>query len=311
MRGELAESLEHVLASMHQQSDRVLTGAAELVASMRAGAQYPPSTFGLYYEMTSALLAGQYDSARALLDELVQERPLAHSDLSITPLDQVEPVNQQVLYQRLMDTDPETPFIIVPPPPELADNSVRRFLSAANRVRKTLPLLADEFEALVRQVVLVNGAKELDYGFAGGSCYMLWGALFINVEHHADEIALVEAIAHEAGHSFLFGCTIDEPLILNDDTAKFSSPLRDDPRPMDGIYHATYVSARMHWAMSGLLAETDMDNQQREIAALHREADKVNFWAGLSIVEEHGLMSETGRLLMAAATDYMALHAPA
>ena len=42
----------------------------------------------------------------------------------------------------------------------------------------------------------------------------------------------------------------------------FSSPLRTDPRPMDGVVHATYVVARMHQTISrlldaGVLSETD------------------------------------------------------
>ena len=67
-------------------------------------------------------------------------------------------------------------------------------------------------------------------------------------------LSLLETLAHEAAHSLLFGIQISGPLVLNPDDARFASPLRVDLRPMDGVYHATFVSARMHFAMQELLA---------------------------------------------------------
>lgn len=62
-----------------------------------------------------------------------------------------------------------------------------------------------------------------------------------------------EVLAHEAGHSLLFGLTVDEPLVLNLDDVLYPSPLREDPRPMDDIYHAAFVSAHMALAMETLI----------------------------------------------------------
>jgi HEXXH motif-containing protein len=47
---------------------------------------------------------------------------------------------------------------------------------------------------------------------------------------------VAEVLTHEAGHSLLFGLTVDEPLVLNLDDVLYPSPLREDPRPMDDIY---------------------------------------------------------------------------
>lgn len=83
----------------------------------------------------------------------------------------------------------------------------------------------------------------------------------------------METLAHEGSHSFLFGLTMEEPLVRNPDDELFPSPLRQDRRPMDGIYHATYVSARMYYALdqakrSGLLDEA----QQAECEARMRDS---------------------------------------
>ncbi|WP_078484765.1 aKG-HExxH-type peptide beta-hydroxylase [Solemya pervernicosa gill symbiont] len=251
MRQGLADSLNYVSGELGKQVGKSLDGVDELVAATSRGAVYPPSTFGLYYEIVSAVMEDGHQAAETLINELQSERKLDGNELNVTTLGGIESISVQKRYQRLMDTDPNTPFTILSPAGEEADDLVSQFKSGHRRLRETIPVLADEFESLVKEVVLVVGDVESNgYDFAGGSSYMLWGALFINAERHKSDVALIEAIAHESAHSFLFGMTYDEPLVLNADDELLQSPLRDDPRPMDGIYHATFVLARMHWAMS-------------------------------------------------------------
>jgi HEXXH motif-containing protein len=135
---------------------------------------------------------------------------------------------------------------------------------------------------------------------------MLWGALFINPARPKTDVELVETLAHESAHSLLFGHAIDDPLVENDTAERFQSPLRDDPRPMDGIFHATFVSARMHYAMarlaqSGLLAAAD-EASARE--AMTRDASA--FRDGLAVVEANGRLTGLGAAVMAGARNYMA-----
>ncbi len=306
MRSQLADSLEYLQLTIADQLGLSVAGLEQLIKTMRTGARYPPSTFGIYYETAAALMIEQESSdIEPLFQELLQEQPLTGDEVRVVTLDMVTPPSNRLLYQRLMDTDPNTPFHICSPDPDTTDNAMARFNSGMRRLQQAIPELAREFEALVREVILVVGEEGLGYGFAGGSCYMLWGALFINAELHADDIAVIEAIAHESGHSFLFGLTIDEPLVLNDDEELFTSPLRDDPRPMDGIYHATYVSARMHWAMSRLLEGKQLNGQERDLASAKREASRRSFWNGYQTVHQFARLSGTGRILMDGAHDYM------
>ncbi|MBL6431916.1 MAG: hypothetical protein HPM95_15385 [Alphaproteobacteria bacterium] len=59
---------------------------------------------------------------------------------------------------------------------------------------------------------------------------------------------------HEAAHGTLFAMSPVEFYVFNPENERYSSPLRLDPRPLDGIYHATFVLARMHIAMRELVA---------------------------------------------------------
>ena len=104
----------------------------------------------------------------------------------------------------------------------------------------------------------------------------------------------------------LFGFCTEEPLVLNDDDELFRSPLRIDPRPMDGIYHATFVLARMHWAMTKLINDSRVSPEQRELAIQAARVDRRHFSDGLAIVEAHARLTPMGAALMDGARQYMA-----
>lgn len=70
---------------------------------------------------------------------------------------------------------------------------------------------------------------------------------------------------------------------------------------MDGIYHATFVSARMHWAMSKLAQSPTLTASQRARALDSATTDLKNFNAGYGVIVEHAQLTETGKSLMAAA----------
>lgn len=305
MRAGLADSLEYLAETLASQLDADRCGLDALVRRMRAGAVYPASTFGLYYEATSALIDGDTGAALALLAELGAEQPLAASALRIVTLDEAATPVNVARYQRLMDSDPLIHFGFCQPREAIATSARALVAAAVQRLHRIDPMLAGEFEALVRELILVVGESDVEYQFAGGSSYMLWGALFLNAEHHTSEVAVIEALAHESAHSLLFGFCHDEPLVNNADDELFASPLRVDPRPMDGIYHATYVSARMHRVLSVLLESGDLSDEEAASVRTARDEDEDHFFAGLGVVREHALLTDTGRALMAEAEAYM------
>jgi HEXXH motif-containing protein len=192
-----------------------------------------------------------------------------------------------------------------PPAAEAVENFRERFAAGHALLSDALPELAGEIRALVREVVLATSPDAAPFQFDGASAYQLWGLLFLNPKFHPTPVAVAEVLAHESAHSLLFGFTFDEPLVFNDDEERYASPLRPDPRPMDGIYHATYVSARMHWAMTRLAASPLADEEMRAAALKAAAADMENFEKGHEIVARHGRLSATGEALMREALAYM------
>ncbi len=168
-----------------------------------------------------------------------------------------------------------------------------------------LPDLAGEIRSIVHEMLFAQAPEGAVTEFDGASHYQFWGLLLLNPRHHRTPLAVAEVLAHEAGHSLLFGLTVDEPLVTNPDTELYPSPLRRDPRPMDGIYHATFVSARMAWAMEGLAESGALDRRERERALAAAAVDRANFAKGIGVVDAHASLSRTGRAVIEAARDWV------
>ncbi len=304
MRQSLAASLEHISV---QARGRVPfdEGALERVISdMKAGARYPASTFALYTNTVLALCDGENDRASSLLGRLVVEQSL-HEPWRILSLDDPTHSDHLEEFIALIDSDPSTRFAIKAPVAGLTVPFRERFHKSHRLMSSAIPELAAEFDALVSDVVMVAGDERAKYQFDGGSSYMLWGGLFLNVQSHQSEVAMVEVMAHESAHILLYGCAADEALVENEDDELYPSPLRLDPRPMDGIYHAAFVSARMHWTMSRLISSGLLDEADCALAQAARQADAMNFWAGHGVVEQHGRLTRTGSHVMQTARRYM------
>ena len=141
--------------------------------------------------------------------------------------------------------------------------------------------------------------------FNGISSFYLWGAVFLNAGGHKTALEVVQTIAHESSHMHLFAAALDSPLVENPEEERYHSPLRLDPRPMDGIYHATYVTARMHYVLSRLLASGVLSPAQVEEAKTALANHVKSFREGYEVVSSHGNLTELGQGLLSSAQTYM------
>jgi HEXXH motif-containing protein len=134
----------------------------------------------------------------------------------------------------------------------------------------------------------------------------LWGAIIINANQRSGELAMVQMLAHESSHNLLFGFSADESLVENSPEELFPSPLRMDPRPMDGIYHATFVTARMHRAINGLIESDVLSAAQKEIAEKELTDNARLFASGIKTVDRFAKLTPLGKAVMEGAKAYMA-----
>lgn len=126
---------------------------------------------------------------------------------------------------------------------------------ALRRLASSAPELHDETLVIVRDLVVAKPDGSSRIRYSGASSFALWGAITVNAEIQHNWMQMYRQIVHEAGHNLLFGLAREEPLVLNETTERAASPIRADPRPIDGVFHAAYVSAREAWALEALLVE--------------------------------------------------------
>jgi HEXXH motif-containing protein len=300
----LGESLRHLSEQCRSVVPHDVARLETLASALERGERQSPAVFAHYYRLLDAVLDEQFDEAERQFVALVRMEPVA-SALKIKPLAPHELGANYNLYLNMMNADPSIDLGFAPPLPSTFATFKQRLEAGLNLLRKAVPELAGEIEAIIHEIVIVAGDKSKAFQFDGGSHFQLWGALFLNGDFHPDEVGIVEVLAHESAHSLLFGFCTDQLLVNNEDEELYSSPLRPDPRPMDGIYHATFVSARMHWAMAQLLESNLLNTAARERAMKANVSNIANFRSGYSVVKEHGRLTELGQRLMQGASSYV------
>jgi len=305
MRQDLAGSLRYI---SHQANGRLALPEEAFQDFLRRLESHPvsPLAFSFYCDTVLAIEENNVVEASRLLNELI--RFPAHSGETIVS-ELGDPAHDSVAqrFVRFIDTDPTVKFDVFAPSRDAADNCHALIRDAFALMDAGDPELAAEIRALLREIVLAAGTEEPKaMTFDGASSFMLWGGIILNANRRDSKLAMVQMLAHESTHNLLFGLAADVPLVENADEELFSSPLRLDPRPMDGIYHATFVTARMHRAVrqlleSGVLPTAMQKKAREELAENRRLFDK-----GIKVVREHGKLTSLGETLMLGAENYMA-----
>jgi hypothetical protein len=271
------------------QTDRLETHARAIAQQRHC----PPDTFGWYFELGSALLDDDTASAQQALTALLTT-PLDDRGLEIAALgDPARSPRDAMFIRRLGDT---CGFNFVPPSP-LPDDAASRVATALDTIGRVAPDLEAEIRTLVRRIIFA-AIDHPEYCFDGASPYQLWSAIFLNAQGLNDPFWLMEAMVHESAHVLLFAWSKDEPLVLNPGTERFDSPLRDDQRPMDGLYHAVFVLARLAWFMERVAQTSGVPESTQIRARSCGQVHAQRFMEGYRTVETRGQLTQTGRQLM-------------
>ena len=310
MHRELAASLMHIRDQIQEQPDFAsglpLHHLDAAIHFLEAGQKVSPLLFAQYYQLVFAIIDNQEDLAprlTALSDATRRSEKLQIRDLSSQDLGSEDITN---LYRLCFDSDEGFTYGFLPPDPEQSRKTRKCILKALELMERILPELYQEIRTIIAEILLAAAPKDPGaYRFDGASSYQLWGAVTLNTDEDKSDIAMLEALAHECGHCLLFGLTIEEPLVLNDDRERYKSPLRTDPRPMDGIYHATFVSARMHYAMRQARESHVLTDSQKQECVTNMVTSRKAFQDGYTVLESNAEYPATGRKIMENALEYM------
>ena len=277
--------------------------------------------FGFYYSLSSALTLWERSQILDCTDELysywlgacghysqiwqeVYMFPVGgdlNSGMAITHLSQQHYTNQELIcLNQWFDMEPDLSIELSDLTAEEFDRSRLALLKALTFIKNHLPDFYAEMQAITREIILAKPSGQQKMTFGGVSSFALWGALCLNIETHVNWYDFIASLIHEYSHNLLFAKAMNSPLVLNDPEARYFSPLRQTIRPMDGIYHAAFVSAREVIAAKEVLnmLGSDIEDDLRS----HLEGTVIGssqaFQDCLVTIKSDGQLSDLGKIIL-------------
>jgi len=109
-----------------------------------------------------------------------------------------------------------------------------------DRLSKEDPETMREVEALISDFVIVQSRQT-----NAGTCFNAFGMVYLRVLTEAQEwTTYLESIVHEAAHHHLYALCTAHSILESEGERLYRSPIRSEPRPMSGVFHAMFVLAR-------------------------------------------------------------------
>lgn len=266
-----------------------------------------PTDFGFYYDLAAAKHHGVEPSPAAAdsLRASLTRGGGATGALRMTTLDGVHYAPDEIdCLKRWFDLEPDNAMALEPLGPEALTRETEAVGRALAILERHAPALHGEFAAITTELIFAKPGEDARFRFGGASSFSLWGGMALSP--HEVWWHYVPRLVHEYSHNLLFGLAADGPLVLNDPAARYHSPLRGTQRPMDGIFHAFYVTGR-----EAVLRRTLIDALGAEAAGSEDIAGLRDFCARTlpeavaahedchDVVAEHAALSDLGRTVVA------------
>jgi hypothetical protein len=305
MRSGLADSLRYITDQTSDQLELPTDRLGQFLVQLETHA-ISPQAFCFYHDAVIAIEEDNLAEASRQLSELIHLPPHPGGPL-ITDLPDPKTTAAGGRYRRFIETDATANFEIFPPSAQASASCRAQIKDAFALMDQGDPDLAAEIRALVLEIILACGTEDPKaMTFDGASAFMLWGGIMINANRRDGAVGMVQMLAHESAHDLLFGLCAAEPLVENPPDALYASPLRIDLRPMEGIYHATFVLARMHRAVNRLIQSGILSGEPLRKAKKDLAENAGLFARGFKTVREHAMLTPLGAAMIDGADNYMA-----
>lgn len=148
-------------------------------------------------------------------------------------------------------------------------------------------LFYKEIENYVTRLKLFNGK-----GLKAATSASVFGAIYLRTPPANENVEayFADHIIHETSHLSLDILLAFDKIVLNEEQDKFKAPIRIDPRPMFGIFHATFVLSRMVRLFQRIISESPKREFIERLYLFRKQFDQ-----GLETVEKYAILTENGQ----------------
>ena len=301
MRAQLAISLQYLFDEFEDQV-RLDPQKSEMVITRLKQGKVQPGVYARYYDLVFALTNEETRKVTKLANEIFEliSEPV---EFKIIPYAKKELGDDFERFPRLLFAEFSLDNPMSTPKATLHKQHREKLEQALNVIQLVDNAIYQEIKALLSCVVVSvhNSQLSTANAFGGVSSFMTWGATFINAGAYRTEHQAVEFFVHEITHCMLFGHSCQDALVLNSIDESYRSPLRSQLRPVDGIYHATLVCARIALFMQKWMKFGTDNSEHTQWLEARYESNKDSFLDGLSVLNEHAKLSKQGALFLSQA----------
>lgn len=251
-----------------------------------------PWSYHNYFKLRHAIMNDEAESVKSIITELNGKPINSFQQHTRTVLPAfTEDWERNALNDEVEASFGEHDYAPLPP-------CMRQFTALSSHLESSMALIAavdapmaDEINVLAASIRLLNNNNTL-----AATSPKFFGAIYISMPENDlmqhQVLVLVDHLVHETSHLFLNAILIHDPLMLNDENARYSSPIRKDPRPMLGIYHAIFVLSRVIRILKkisefDLYHDFDFLNKCIKRFIRHYET-------GFETVKQHGILTDLG-----------------
>jgi hypothetical protein len=242
----LIQSLDQVISVCYEEGWCDFSSLLSKIPQHTSDLKLSPFLYTIYNKLLEAGETEDRDSAEKLLQTLktipvyIKDQILNYQDPSITELlwKEVEWIS----------------FREIPEGGQLSPCDSALWQSGQELVKDALEVMAEgapqvyeELKNLVNMIILVDSER-----FIGGSSFDIQGCILLKVAPQYPLLEIVDILVHEAAHQYIFLLSTLDPLCLNDRNKLYPSPLRKDPRPIMGNFHAIFVLGRFIYTLNFL-----------------------------------------------------------
>ncbi len=303
MRERLGKSIEYIGKVVRDRDSIELAGLENLRRRLAAG-PVSPWVFCLYSRVVTELSKRPPADVAAAFRDVVLAASLRPDQGIIAFRDAGIADSWWDHFQVLHDTDRRRPLRPKAPSPAAYLQCERNISDALAVLKRSDPAFFDELHGLLRMIVL--GSPTSAPAFDGVSTFFVWGGTLLNAELSRSAIWMIDLLVHESSHVLLFGLSADAPLTRNSGHERYASPLRSDTRPIDGIFHACFVSTRIHLAMRRLLESGALSAEEASEASARLQHSGNAAGESLAVLEERAELTARGEQIIGELRDYWA-----
>ncbi len=302
MRTSLSKSLSYILGEIAGHVDTEPLSVARALSTIQSHS-VSPGVFARYYDLVFAISNNRFAEAQQLTHNIIS-MALQPASFEIRPLSNEQLGDDFARYHRLLFAESPNVGTQMPPGDGQFAAASRNLNEAIAIIQDVEPRIAREIQGLWTRIYLSRDkAQNGRASFGGVTSFMIWGATFMNADGYQDRWDMVQFLVHEITHALLFGLAARETLVLNAASDGYPSPLRTELRPMDGVYHAAIVCARLADFNQRWLDSSILNEQERERSIIAVNDNGAAFRDGAATISEHGILSQSGRELFANCCD--------